>query len=70
MIGLKITSQKRKKQKNFLANNMNKDNKEKLKNLPSSSMEELFQRGEVGEFDHLKDISEMKKDGDRTIKSR
>lgn len=49
---------------------MNKDNKEKLKNLPSSSMEELFQRGEVGEFDHLKDISEMKKDGDRTIKSR
>jgi hypothetical protein len=49
---------------------MNKENKEKLKNAPASSMEELFQQGEVGEFDHLKDISEMKKDGGRQKQSR
>jgi hypothetical protein len=48
---------------------MKKENKEKLKSVPSSSMEELFQQGEVGEFDHLKDISEIK-DADRKVKSR
>lgn len=39
---------------------MKKENKEKLKNTPSSTMEELFRRGEVGEFDHLKEIGELK----------
>ena len=47
---------------------MKKENKEKLKKEPSSSMEEMFQRGEVGEFDHLKDTSEVK-DANRKVKS-
>lgn len=32
-----------------------KENKQKLKDLPASTMEEMFRRGEVGEFEHLKD---------------
>lgn len=37
-----------------------KETKEKLKQLPSKSMEELFREGKVGEFDHLKEISDYK----------
>jgi hypothetical protein len=32
-----------------------KDTKQKLKDAPSSTMEEMFRRGEVSEFEHLKD---------------
>jgi hypothetical protein len=34
---------------------MKKENKEKLKNAPSASLEELCRRGLVDAFEHLKD---------------
>jgi len=39
----------------------NKDTKQKLKDAPSSTMEEMFRRGEVREFDHLKDVIDYSK---------
>ena len=44
-------------------------NKEKIKNEPSSSMEEMFQRGEVGEFEHLKGHVEINQEGRYSFKA-
>lgn len=49
---------------------MSKETKQKLKDAPGSTMEELYQRGEVGEFDHLKELNDykMKEDTDANSK--
>lgn len=39
---------------------MSKETKQKLKDAPGSSMEELYQQGKVGEFDHLKELVDYK----------
>ena len=44
----------------------NKENKQKLKDLPSVSLEELCRQGLVDKFEHLKDYvdyEKVKKDG-------